>query len=259
MNFRRLAIFATMLAILALPLAGAKATTEMDLTWSGLGYVSGTFTSGDDAVVGMYAEGFTHGQFHATDADDNPYNYQVDTTSAWFKGYVDGGGELYFNFDRTDSYEPMYGPADQYTESYLGCSGTGQLIFTTRSNYADLDSSNYGFQANDQFLANGVYLAYHYVENGDNNAWFEAGGNGTLDIDHMTDDTGNTQIKFGHGCGCYTNADVVQTGEGYFDLGAHFENSMTMDGWSASGDVDYGFHVDFTSGFSWSDYHFTGN
>ncbi|MGQ9680416.1 MAG: hypothetical protein ACUVV4_06590 [Candidatus Bathyarchaeia archaeon] len=41
-------------------------------------------------------------------------------------------------------------------------------------------------------------------------------------------------------------------------LSAHFENSMTIDGWSASGDVDY-FHVDFTSGFSWSDYHFTGN
>ncbi|MBS7631795.1 hypothetical protein KEJ47_09575 [Candidatus Bathyarchaeota archaeon] len=259
MNFRKLMVFATLVAILALPLAGVSAATDMDLTWSGPGSVSGTFTSGDDAVVGMYADGWTHGQFHATDADDNPYNYQVDTTSAWFKGYIDDGGELYFDFDRRDSHESMYGPADQRTESYLGSSGTGQLIFRTRSNYADLDSSNYNFQNNDHFLATGEYYAYHNVYNGNNWAGFMAAGNGTLDIDHMTDDTWVTTIKFGHGCGCYTNADVVQTGAGEFNLGAHFEDGMQMDGWSASGEVDYSFHVGFTSGFSWSDYHFTGN
>jgi len=260
MKAKKLMMFVTMLCIFALPLIGAKASTDMNVEWDGLGYVSGTFTPGDDAVVDFWAEGYTHGEFHAQDADDNPYNYQVDTISSQFKGYVDDGGELYFGFNRTDSWTSMYGPADQWTESYLGCSGTGQLIFRTRSNFADLDSSNYGYQADNQFLASGEYYAWHEVDNGPNYAYFEAGGLGTLDIDHMTDDTGNTMVRFGWGCGCYTNCDVVQTGSGYFELGAGFTNGMTgPGGWTVGGSGTYYQHVDFTSGFSWSDYHFTVN
>lgn len=197
------------------------------------------------------------GHLYAIDHDDNPYSYGVDTFLTNVHAFVENG-YIDYGVDRLDS-AGMYGPADQSTFSWIGASDWASLSFQTRTNFADLDSSNYGFQANDHFLAEGEYGAFHEVYNGDNYAYFEAGGDGTLDIDHMTDDTWTTAIKFGKGCGCYTNADVTQTGSGFFELGALFENSFTMGGMTASGPVDYYQYIEFGDGFSWSDYSFEGS
>lgn len=232
------------------------ATTELDVDWDGAGGFSVDFDTGD-AYMGFSTGGnYIYGELYAKDHDDNPYSYGVDTFLTNVDAYVENG-YIQYGVDRLDS--GPYGPADQTTFSSIGASDWASLTFQTRTNYADLDSSNYGFKATDHFLAEGEYGAFHEVVNGDNYAYFEVGGDGTLDIDHMTDDTWTTGIKFGKGCGCYTNADVTQTGSGYFELGAEFENSFTMGGMTASGPVNYYQSISFSDGFSWSDYSFNGD
>lgn len=234
----------------------ASAATDITLTWAGnLGFLY----ANDDADVGASSAGGVTGLLHLNDLEDNPYSYGVDTIRSDIYATILGGGEVDFSFDRTDS--GPYGPADQSTYSYLGTDGTGQLIFRTRTNYADLDSSNYGFQANDQFQADamgGSYAAYHEVTNGDLFASFLAQGDGTVDIDHMTDDTWDQEIKFGWGCGCYTNADVTITGAGLYEREANFLTSLNVaSGGSASGAGSWVETWTFGSGFSMGDTSFT--
>jgi len=232
------------------------ATTELDVDWDGAGGFSVDFDTGD-AYMGFETGGnYIWGELYAKDFDDNPYSYGVDTFLTNVDAYVEDG-YIQYGIDRLDS--GPYGPADQTTFSYIGASDWASLTFQTGTNYANLRSSNYGFQANDHFLAEGEYVAYHEVYNGLNNAYFEGAGDGTLDIDHMADDTWVTGIEFGFGDGCYKNCDVTQTGSGYFELGAHFENSFTMGGMTASGPVDYHQYIEFENGFSWSDYSFSGD
>jgi len=233
------------------------ATTELDVDWDGAGGFSVDWDTGDAGMRFSTLGDRIMGTLYAKDYDDNPYSYGVDTFLTNVDAYVENG-YIGYGVNRIDS-TGMYGPADQSTSSSIGSTGWASLAFQTRTNFADLDSSNYGFQANDHFLAEGGYGARHEVYNGLNNAYFEAAGDGTLDIDHMTDDTWTTRIKFGKGCGCYTNADVTQTGSGYFELGAEFENSFTMGGMTASGPVDYLQRISFSNGFSWSDYSFSGD
>lgn len=253
---KKMLIVPLLVLVLLLTPAVVFATTELDVDWDGAGGFSVDFDTGD-ADMGFETGGsYISGYLYAKDYDDNPYSYGVDTFLTNVDAYVEDG-YIQYGVDRLDS--GPYGPADQSTFSYIGASDWASMTFQTRTNFADLDSSNYGFQANDHFLAGGEYMAYHEVENGLNNAYFEAMGDGTLDIDHMTDDTWTTGIKFGKGCGCYTNADVTQTGPGYFEVGAHYENSFTMGSMTASGPVDYYQRISFSSGFSWSDYSFSGD
>uniref|UniRef100_A0A6M3MB30 Uncharacterized protein n=1 Tax=viral metagenome TaxID=1070528 RepID=A0A6M3MB30_9ZZZZ len=256
-DMRSRVLIIPLLAIMLFAPIAVFAVTELDVDWDGAGGFSVDFDTGD-AYMGFSTGGaYIEGHLYANDYDDNPYSYGVDTFLTNVDAYVENG-YIQYGVDRLDS-TGMYGPADQSTFSYIGASDWASMTFQTRTNFADLDSSNYGFQANDHFLAEGVYGAYHEVLNGANIAWFDASGIGTLDIDHMTDDTWTTAIQFGKGCGCYTNADVTQDGSGTFVLGAHYENSFTMGGMTASGPVDYHQSILFGDGFSWSDYSFSGN
>lgn len=244
--------------LIALPLVIA-APSFTTVNWTGGGVLDIEEQSDDDAYSWVHTEGNgIMGTYSLTDSNDNPYSYGVDAVNTQLDASITNG-YIEFGVDRQDSKDSMYGPADQSTYSFLGSTGTGSLTFQTRTNYADLDSSNYGFQSNDQFLASGTYEAYHNVTNGANSAYFWAGGVGTLDQDHMTDDTGNTKINFGAGCGCYTNADVTQTGGGFFEVGGHFENSLTNTDVSATGPVTYVERYDFSDGFTWDGYNFMGD
>jgi len=243
----------------ALALAGP---TELTFNWDGFGAISIDFTADDDASSIFDAVGNTKGTFYAKDSDNNPYGYGVDNFIAELEAEIDGGGFLDFKVNRTDSKESMYGSADQSTRTWLYSDDTGLLNFRTSTNYANLRSSNYGWHSSNNFVADagsGVYELQHSVTNGDNFASLYAIGDGTVNIDHMSDDVGNTNIKFGRGCGCFTNADATFTGSGLFRLNAHYENSMSMGGWSANGPVDWTQTWSFGDGFTINDYSFEGN
>jgi hypothetical protein len=174
---------------------------------------------------------------------------------------VEDGGLIQYGVVRTDS-KTSYGIADQSTYSQVGVNtgGWAHLTFQTQTNYASLYSANWGFQANNQFMAGGVYSVQHDVVNGDNNAWLSAGGDGEVYIDHMSDGyTTQSNIQFGQGTGSFTNANVDQTGSGIFSIGGHMDNSLTWGGITSLGDIDFSTTVTFDSGFSWTDYSLSGN
>jgi len=214
----------------------------------------------DDALAIFNFSGYGSFNLLGKSVDNTQFPYMgVDTTTTSVKSsIISDGGFIQFGVQRQDSYGG-YGDPDQSSSSYVITSDSASLNFRSWTNYAALKDCNFGFQANDHFLASGDYNAYHNVINGNNNATFLATGSGTLDIDHMSDTAGNTGITFGLGCGCYTNADVTQTGSGFFGVSAHFENSFTNDGITAGGIVDYLEGYSFTDGFSWTNYDFSGN
>lgn len=248
-----LALMTTAFAVLLV--SSVQASTVLNLNWNNGGIITANMDTGDAVLSFQSNADMASGSLWAKDYDDNPYGYGVDGFKTEISSYVSNGFTEY-SVQRTDSKESMYGPADQSTYSFLGSSGSGSLTFSTSTNYAALRSSNYGYQANDQFVASGDYLAYHEVVNGDNEAWWEASGSGSLDVDHMADDTWTSQIQFGFGDGCYKNADVTQIGSGYYSQGAVFGNSFTQGGSTASGVGTYSYQVTFASGFSWSDTSF---
>jgi len=260
---KKLMAFSLMAVMLLMAVPVVLAETDVTVTWSGIGDIDATFGSGDDALATLGAYGWTSGQFYAHDSDNNPYGYGVDSSDAWIRGDIIDGGALLFSYDRTDA-KTSYGAAGQSYYSLVDSSDTGTLDTRVGSNYASLGSSNYGFQSNSQYTATGDYLAIHEVTTGDDSyARFLATGSGTLDINHMSDGAAGESIQFGRGQGCYTNADVYQTGAGSFALQASYDHSMTagagLGGWSVSGPITYESSWVFGSGFSLTDYSFSGN
>lgn len=257
---KRIGIAAMLLLMAAAIAPAARAATDTTFTWSGTGSFGATFNSDNDAKAQVQANGWTSGTFYAKDFGDNPYSYGVDTTLAQLDSDILGGGNIYFKFNRMDSKVSMYGPADQWTQSYVGSSGTGGLTFRSQSNYAALVSSNYGFQSDNQFTASGgSYLIQHDLYNGANYGGLQASGSGTMAIDHMSDDTGNTAFNFGRGAGCYTNANVDATGSGAFGLLGFGGAGLSGNGWGMGGPATYSATWTFGGGLTVSNYAFGGN
>jgi len=260
-KYKKTVSLIAIMMLISVPMALAG-PTELNFDWDGYGVIDIDFTADDDAVMSFYSNGWTEGTLYAKDSDDNPYGYGVDTFDAELEGKVTDGGYLRFAVDRTDS-TGMYGLADQSTLTWVGTDETAELNFRTRTNFANLRSSNYGWHSNDHLLATGSYELFHGVINGANWASLHGVGDGTADIDHMADDTWVNDIEFGYGDGCYTNADASFTGVGVFTLDAQFEHSMTagagLGGWSVSGPVIWSQSWNFGSGFSIGDYSFSGN
>ncbi len=263
MTKKKTMIVSLMAIMLLMSVPMVLAETDVSVAWSGIGDVDVTFNSGDDAVARLGAYGWTYGTFYAHDSDNNPYGYGVDSADALIRGGIGDGGTLLINYERTDA-KTSYGSAGQSYYSYITSTETGSLDTRVRSNYASLGSSNYAWQSNSQYTASGAYIADHVVSTGDSSyARFLAMGDGTLDINHMSDGASGESIQFGRGQGCYTNADVYQTGAGSFVLRGQFDNSMTagagLGGWSISGPVTYESSWVFGTGFSLTDYSFSGN
>lgn len=242
-------------------------TTEATLSWDGSGYVGIDAMVNNDASVDFFTGGtYVLGSLYLKDYGTGMYDVNTFTTNV--DAYVEDGF-IGYDIDRLDS--GPYGPADQSAYSYVGIApqttGWASMNYMVITNYASLYSASYS----NNFAADGTYFAEHRIDNGDNYAYFVAGGTGMLDVDHAIDGyTTHSSIGFGRGCGCYTWANVEQTGAGYFEVGGYFENTVSggYDGddvhdktptWTANGQVLYQQRFSFTNGFSLTDYSFQGN
>jgi hypothetical protein len=258
-----LVMFALMIGAFA---PAAFAATDFTLDWSGSGTVTGVFNSGDDATAWVLAHGATSGTFYALDTGVCPYaGYHVDDSSAYIRGDIIAGGDLTFQYYRTDSYVPMYGISGQLSYSFVGSTGTGSLDFKTSSNYASLVSSEYSFQANGQFQATGTTFEIdHALFSGDplNFGQLKIVGSGSAVVDYMADGyTGGDGFKFGSGDGCYTNADILATGSGWAQVWGHGDSSLSA--YDGSWTLPLGGSVStlwtYTSGLSVTNYAFQGS
>uniref|UniRef100_A0A6M3LXF0 Uncharacterized protein n=1 Tax=viral metagenome TaxID=1070528 RepID=A0A6M3LXF0_9ZZZZ len=242
----------------------AVETLAATISWDGSGFVDIDAMVNDDASVDFFTGGDSiSGSLYLKDYGTGMYDVNTFTTNV--NAYVEDG-YIQYGIDRLDS--GPYGPADQSAYSYVGATGSASMTYTVITNYASLYSASYS----NNFAADageGTYFAEHRTDNGDNNAYFLAGGTGVLDVDHAIDGyTTHSSIGFGRGCGCYTKANVEQTGSGSFVVGGYFENTVSggYDGihdktpsWTASGPVTYLQSFSFSDGFSWTDYSFDGN
>jgi len=242
-----------MVFLLAL-IPSVAASTTLTLNWDGSGSISTGMNTGDASFSFSSAGGHIFGSLSATDYDDNPYNYGVDTFQVEVRSFIENGGTTILSVSRDDSWTPMYGPADEQSYSYVSSDDEATLQFRVRTNFAQLRSSNYGFQSNQQFTATGNFEIDHQLINGNNWADLYATGSGSVSIDHMSDDTFGSTFKFGFGCGCYTNSDATGTGGGLFQVTAHGDSGLYGSGWSTSGSSDYIFGVTYSDGFSASNY-----
>ena len=249
----------------AIIISPALAATTVDTTWSGSGTITHDFYSGDDAETHIYTSGgVVSGEFHGTDSDNNPYGYGVDNTEAKIRSHVESG-VIKYAFIRNDAYEPMYGPAGQESYTFIGTDGTGDFAWRTTSNYAQMRSSNYGWQANNQIQATGLHHIYHsfFIDDEYNEgAEIEVTADADTSITDMCEDHWGSSYKFGKGCGCYTNAKVdITNGAGMFDLHAYADNKITTDnGITVSGPgAHLNVHSDFGNGFHYSNFALEGN
>ena len=250
---RRIAVLVAVLALFSF-VAFAQTTVDWNWDFHGGGF-NGIFQAGDDAVIN-FDTGGSHawGEFHAIDADDNPYSYNVDTVSAKVKAEIGNGGGIYFRMDRNDSLDSMYGPDGQYTETNIWSSdGSGFFATQLKSNYASMITHNYGWVANSQYQVDGSsFSLYHMVHSSaDANAWVGITGSGGANLTLMSDEArGNGWLwKFGEGAGCYTNASAEGTGSGIFTMGATAPNQMESGmGWSAGGGT-FLLNINYLNGF----------
>ena len=251
---KRMLLLPALLCVLFAFTPAAFATTTVNFTWDGSGSISHSMNTGDADFNFTAQGGHIFGSLKATDYDDNPYGYGVDTFLVETRSHFESGGLTVLSVARDDSWTPMYGPADESSYSYVSSDDTGDIQFRVWTNYAQLRSSNYGFQANQQFTATGNFEVEHTLTNGNNWGDIYAVGEGSISIDHMSDDTFVSTFKFGFGCGCYTNSDATGTGSGVFTVTAHGDSGLYGSGWSTSGSSDYIFGVAYSDGFSASNY-----
>ena len=235
-----------------------SAVTTVDTTWNGGGAFETHFTAGDDATSDFSTFGSAiSGEWHATDSDNNPYGYGVDSTEVKVKAHATNGF-IEYKFDRTDA-KTSYGPAGQESYTLINTFGTGDFAWRSSSNYASLSSCNYGWQANGQIQATGVHFIDHYFSiSPTEGAEIVVDADATTVITDMNEKSGSSSYTFGKGCGCYTNANVDITGSGTFDLNAYADNSIVTD----NGIITDGYlniHSAFGTGFHFSNFALAGN
>jgi len=213
-------------------LALAADPTETTVNWSGSGLVSGGVTAGDDANASFISAGMAGntGTFSATDQNNNPYSYGVDSCVFSLDTAISGNGLAELLVNRTDA-KTSYGLPGQV--SYTGVSiadGLATLQNRSSTNYASMKDSNYGWNANDHITVTGasVYSLQRLVDSGNSNfAEILAYGSGDADLDCMSSEASAGQVRLGWGCGCYTNADFNANGVGTMELNAYGNTSTT--------------------------------
>jgi len=245
-------------ALFLLGISSVSAVTTVDTTWSGSGNFETHFTAGDDAHSDFWTGGSViSGEFHATDSDNNPYGYGVDSVEAKVKSHVENGFIAY-QFNRNDA-KTSYGEAGQESYTEIDTDGTGYLAWRSSSNYASLSSSNYGWQANGQIQATGNHFIDHYFSiSPTEGAEIIVDADANTVITDMCEKSGSSSYTFGKGCGCYTNAKVDIVGSGTFDLHAHADNSIVTDtGITTDGYLHI--HSVFGTGFHIANFALSGN
>jgi hypothetical protein len=233
------AMLAIVCSLLVSGIAFADDPTTVDVTWSGVGAVTGSVDTGDATANFGSAGNGNIGEFHAVDSNDNPYSYTVDSNSFSLDTTITGGGVAYLDVKRLTSKTSMYGPAGQESYIYVATdSGTATLQNRSSTNYAAMKDSNYGWNANDHItVANATNYILERFMDGDSSdgdwsggadfAGLYAFGTGSADLDCMSSEASGSQVRLGWGCGCYTNADFTATGTGGFELKAMGDTSTT--------------------------------
>jgi hypothetical protein len=257
-----------MIAFVAVPCFAADPTTTT-VTWNGGGIITGVVNTGaTTSAFGVNATS-ANGTFTATDSNDNPYSYGVDSNSAYINGSIVGGGEMYFQTVRNVSYVPMYGVAGQSIYNYIGTSGTGAMATGSGTNYAAMGNGTYGQShtaGGYNFEASGSsgYRVIQTISSINSIAQFVATGTGTSGavINSMTTGASGASVaNLGWGGGCYTNANAIFTGAGNFAITATGANGITTPiagangvmvagGWTASGASSLSTIMSFTNGGS---------
>ena len=251
----------TILAMLMMVGAVSAGPTTVDIAWLGGGNFETHFVAGDDATSDFWTGGSAiSGEWHATDSNNNPYGYGVDSVATKVKAAADNGF-IEYKFDRLDS-KSSYGPAGQvsYTlmNNMIGTGGTSDFAWSSTSNYASLKSCNYGWQANGQMQATGNHEITHTFGTSTEWAGMHVVADATTSISDMSETSSNGGYTFGKGCGCYTNAEVDIVGTGTFDLDAYADNSIVTDtGITTDGHLNI--HSDFGSGFHYDNFALSGN
>jgi len=243
---------------------GLAASTVLDTTWNFFGgSLNINFGSGDDASVILATAGTqAWGSFLGTDYDDNPYTYNVDTTRTQVKAWVDGGGWIEFRMDRLASKVSMYGGPGQYTYTQIyTLDGAAFFATNTRTNYADMITHNYGFEANNQYQASGslFYIVHEIYGAADRFAGLSIQGSGSAIVTLMSDEARAGGWRFGEGAGCYTNAKASATGSGTFILYGTAPNELKLPfGAGTIPGGSFNFAIDYLNGFNFTNINSSG-
>ena len=214
---------------------------DVDVVIDGTGDMDciSTIEYDDDASALFEFHGFGSFELIGAGRDNTGYPYMgVDKTITSVTSDLSGGGWMEFEVNRTDSYGG-YGLPGQRSYSFVGSNDVASLDFRTITTYANLYSSNFGFQANQQFYAAGSgFTIEHVLETGSPNEYGRLllTGSGVASVDYMTDGyTNYNGYKFGYGDGCYENADLTATGSGTLTIGGQADNTMAAHDGSWSG------------------------
>jgi hypothetical protein len=235
-----------------------NAETTVETNWNGAGNLDINFQSGDDARSQFWTGG-SSGTYKATDDNNNPYGYGVDTTRVQIKADIANGGFIGHQYDRQDSHVGMYGPAGQRSYSFITTDDTAGFAMNIRSNFADMIIGNYGFQNNNQYTATGNHILSHVLTTENSGAFWTINATGTSIVNHMSDEaSGSNSFEFGKGCGCYTNANVDIVGSGTYNLDAVAPNQIKTDT-GITTDGYLGISANFNSGFSFGNFALSGN
>ncbi len=264
MNKKMIVPLIAMLLLLTVPIV--MADTDVSITGTGSMDTTAIIAYDDDALATFDFHGYGSFVLTGTGRDNTGYPYMgVDkTTTSVTSDITSGGGWLAFQVDRLDSYGG-YGLPGQMSYSYVGSNDVASLDFRTITNYANLYSSNFGFQANQQFYASGSgFTIEHVLETGSPSEYGRLllTGSGVASVDYMTDGyTNYNGFKFGYGDGCYENADLTATGAGTLTIGGMADNTMSAHDGSWSGVTSHFETWTWGSGGTIivDDYAFSGN
>ncbi len=221
----------TLLSLSTVTLAADPTTTTV--TWTGTGLVTGIVNAGNDnSTTFTVNAGNATGTFTATDSNDNPYSYGVDSVNAYFDGSFYGGGSMQFQTNRTDSYSGMYGTSGQVITNFVGSTGSGQMATGSSTNYAAMVNGTYNQPHTDggyNFEASGLsYQIMQTITAPTAFAGLNIIGDGTAVVNSMTTQaSGTNNADLGWGGGCYTNANAVMTGEGTVTVQGTGSNSVS--------------------------------
>lgn len=238
------------LLVIAIPSAAfaADPTTVFSVDWNGAGNVNGvatvgsgwngagtswvqsSFSTGGSNIVGGYDVTTTGKQTYDNWGDMGPYSVSAIDASAV-------GGGISFSNARTGvtpyGLNQHYPDVGQVVTAYASTGlGAGSVDFdlSSISQYAGMANTSGGFNANAS-----SYILNNVVTSGTgNSARFDAAGNGIANIDCWHTDAGNG-VNFGWGQGCYTDADVNNTGSGVFSVGAVYTNGLQTEKTGANG------------------------
>ncbi len=259
-----LSLVLALVALFALSsVALAADPTETNVTWDGAGTVvvgvdsvdsnSGVATGGS-AILGTYT---------VVDSNNNPYNYGVDSFSAYLNAGVTNG-YVSTGTNRVESYASMYGAGGQTSWSNVYVEGgTASMAYRSTTNYAQMVDATYTYQlaGGHNIVVNADYfeMSRGVADGRGNQGYISSYGTGSATLDCMSAEaSGAWDLKLGRGAGCYTDANYNATGDGYFEATGIGNTFVTFNGLGISaGGGSLSVIANYLNSFGIGDYSLT--